>query len=127
MNKKTNYILRLMLGMYLAFIGVNLIRETLAAHPSDLAFKLFMGIIFAIIGAGYTIWIIKRMVSSKKAEQEEQKREEAAEAALKKMEQRVLTQSRTAPMPSPAELEAGMKELKQDSKEDNTESDYEEK
>ena len=51
-------------------------------------------------------------------------------AALKKMEQRrqrVLTQSRTAPMPSPAELEAGMKELKQDSKEDNTESDYEEK
>ena len=84
MNKKTNYILRLMLGMYLAFIGVNLIRETLAAHPSDLAFKLFMGIIFAIIGAGYTIWIIKRMVSSKKAEQEEQKREEAAEAALKK-------------------------------------------
>ncbi len=130
MNKKTNYILRLMLGMYLAFIGVNLIRETLAAHPSDLAFKLFMGIIFVIIGAGYTIWIIKRMVSSKKAEQEEQKREEAAEAALQKMKQRrqrVLTQSRTAPMPSPAELEAGMKELKQDSKEDNTESDYEEK
>lgn len=66
MNKKTNYILRLMLGMYLAFIGVNLIRETLAAHPSDLAFKLFMGIIFVIIGAGYTIWVIKRMVSSKK-------------------------------------------------------------
>ena len=94
MNKKTNYILRLMLGMYLAFIGVNLIRETLAAHPSDLAFKLFMGIIFAIIGAGYTIWIIKRMVSSKKAEQAEQKREEAAEAALKKMET-----TRTHPKP----------------------------
>ena len=114
MNKKTNYILRLMLGMYLAFIGVNLIRETLAAHPSDLAFKLFMGIIFVIIGAGYTIWIIKKMVSSKKAEQEEQK-------------QRVLTQSRTAPMPSPAELEAGMKELKQGNNEENKESDYEEK
>lgn len=116
-----------MLGMYLAFIGVNLIRETLAAHPSDLAFKLFMGIIFAIIGAGYTIWIIKRMVSSKKAEQAEQKREEAALKKMEQRRQRVLTQSRTAPMPSPAELEAGMKELKQDSKEDNTESDYEEK
>ena len=70
------------------------------------------------------------MVSSKKAEQEEQKRAEAAEAALQKMEQRrqrVLTQSRTAPMPSPAELEAGMKELKQGNNEDNKESDYEEK
>lgn len=111
MNKKTNYILRLILGMYLTFLGINLIRETLVSHPSDLAFKIFMGIIFIVIGAGYAIWIIKRMIASKKAKQEEQKREEAAEAALRKMEQRrerVIVQSRTAPMPSKEELEASL-------------------
>ena len=111
MNKKTNYILRLILGMYLTFLGINLIRETLVSHPSDLAFKIFMGIIFIVIGAGYTIWIIKRMVASKKAEQEKQKREEAAEAALRKMEQRrerVIVQRRTAPMPSKEELESNL-------------------
>ena len=115
MSKKTNYTLRLILGMYLTFIGINLIRETVASQPSDFAFKIFMGIAFAVIGAGYVIWIIKRMVAFKKSEHEEQKREEAAEAALRKMEQRrerVMVQSRTAPMPSPAELEIGLKDIK---------------
>lgn len=122
MNKKTNYILRLVLGMYLTFIGVNLVRETLASHPSDLAFKIFMGVIFIIIGAGYAIWIIKRMLASKKAEQEELKREEAAEAAIRKMEQRrerVMVQSRTAPMPSSSELEAGAQKIEQENTSSN--------
>ena len=122
MNKKTNYILRLVLGMYLTFIGINLVRETIVSRPSDLAFKIFMGVIFIIIGVGYAIWIIKRMLASKKAELEEQKREEAAENALRKMQlrkERVSAQSRTAPMPSSSQLEAGIKKMEQKEAKDN--------
>lgn len=111
MNKKVNYILRIVLGLYLAFVGGKLTREMLMERPSDMAFKLFMGAVFIAVGLGYVIWIIKSMAAEKKKEQEEERKAEAAEAAERKIKQRrerAREQSRTAPMPSQSEIVQGM-------------------
>lgn len=123
-HNRGRYILRVIMGGYLAFIGGNLIREMMIEKPSDMTFKIFMGVLFLIVGLGYTIWTIKNVVSEMKNEMEEQKREAAAQEAVRKLEEkrkRDLMKFRTAPMPSESEIVKGTVTLKEEKEKDTEE------
>lgn len=118
MNQRGRYILRIVLGGYLAFIGGNLTWEMWTEKPSDMAFKMFMGIVFLVIGVGYTIWSIKNVVGELKTDLDKQQKEADAQEAARKLEEkhkRDQMKFRTAPMPAPSEIVKGMVTIKEES------------
>lgn len=59
MNKKSGLILRIMLGAYLTYLGVDLVRTVMIEKPSDMVAKAAMGVAFVIVGICYAIWAVR--------------------------------------------------------------------
>ena len=53
MSKKSWYVLRIVAGLYLTYLGINLIRGVVADKPENQMFMLFMAGIFIIVGVLY--------------------------------------------------------------------------
>lgn len=53
MNKKSGYAVRIVLGGYLAYLGVRILTEMIQKRPSNMTLMSIMAVIFIIVGIGY--------------------------------------------------------------------------
>ncbi len=61
MNRKAGYAFRIVLGGYLAWIGIRMIMQMVNERPSNMVFMCVMGVIFVLIGAPYAIYSLKKV------------------------------------------------------------------
>lgn len=61
MSKKSWYVLRIVAGLYLAYLGIDLIRNVMAQEPKNKLFMIFMAVIFLIVGVLYAASSIKKV------------------------------------------------------------------
>ena len=59
MNKTPGLILRILLGAYLTYLGVDLIRTVIIENPTDMMMKAAMGVAFIVVGIWYAIWAVR--------------------------------------------------------------------
>lgn len=53
MNKKSGHAVRIVLGGYLAYLGVRILTETIQKRPSNMTLMSVMAVIFIVVGIGY--------------------------------------------------------------------------
>lgn len=53
MNKKSGYALRIVLGGYLAYLGVRILTEMIQKRPSNMTLMSVMAVLFIVVGVGY--------------------------------------------------------------------------
>ena len=68
MNKKAAYALRIVLGAYLAFLGVKLIIQMVQEKPTNMIYICVMSIIFVAVGGGYAVYSLKELIDIRKEE-----------------------------------------------------------
>ena len=114
MKNKSGLVLRIILGMYLVFLGGNLLTEMVKMKPSDYMLKSFLAVIFILVGIGYAFHNIKaiyKMVNEETEETPEPYSEETAEDEVRfEKPQHDKTMFRTAPMPSEEEIQNELQE-----------------
>lgn len=114
MKNKSGLVLRIILGMYLVFLGGNLLTEMVKMKPSDYMLKSFLAVIFILVGIGYAFHNIKaiyKMVNEETEETPEPHSEEMAEDEVRfEKPQHDKTMFRTAPMPSEEEIQNKLQE-----------------
>lgn len=65
MNEKSRFILRIVAGIYLAYLGVKMIQGLMVDRPENMMFMLSMAVIFIIVGILFVISSTKNMRSSR--------------------------------------------------------------
>lgn len=114
MKKKSGLVLRIILGMYLVFLGGSLLMEMVKMKPSDYMLKSFLAVIFILVGIGYAFHNIKAIYKMVNEETEETQgshpEETAADEVRFEKTQHDKTMFRTAPMPSEEELQKELQE-----------------
>ena len=68
MNKKAAYALRIVLGAYLAFLGVKLIIQMVQEKPTNMIYICVMSVIFVAVGGGYAVYSLKELLDIRKGE-----------------------------------------------------------
>ena len=68
MNKKAAYALRLVLGAYLAYLGVKLIIQMVQERPTNMILMCALSVVFVIVGGGYAIYSLKKLLDIRKEE-----------------------------------------------------------
>ena len=66
MNKKAWYTFRIVLGGYLAWLGIRMLIEMVNEKPNNMVFMCVMSVIFILIGLAYAIYYVKKMFDLKK-------------------------------------------------------------
>lgn len=61
MNKKAAYAFRIVLGGYLAYLGVQILIQMVKEEPTNMIFMCVTGIAFVIIGVGYAAYSLKKV------------------------------------------------------------------
>lgn len=97
MNKKSTFIFKMILGLYLAYIGVQLIIDVTREQPSNLIFTYAMSVLFIIIGVGYAFQNIKKILPPKEDNPKEKPQDEKKQVYKRPVTDK--TTYRTAPMP----------------------------
>jgi len=62
MNKKAWYTFRIVLGGYLAWLGIRMLIEMVNEKPNNMVFMCVMSVIFILIGLAYAIYYVKKML-----------------------------------------------------------------
>ena len=68
MSENSKQAIRIVLGGYLAFVGIRLFKQAAFDHVGNMAFGMFFGAVFTVVGLIYAITAIKQNLASKKAE-----------------------------------------------------------
>ena len=68
MNDKAKYAIRIVLGGYLAFLGIRLFKMAVIDGAGNTALGMFLGPIFLIVGGAYLINSVKKVLAIRKAE-----------------------------------------------------------
>ena len=68
LNRKAGYAFRIVLGGYLAYIGIRILRQMVDNRPSNLVFMSVMAVIFAVIGSAYAIYSLQKVWDMRKEE-----------------------------------------------------------
>ena len=68
MNERSSFVLRIVAGLYLAYLGVKMIQGLIVDKPENMMFMFAMAVIFVIVGVLFIISSVKNMRSSKNAE-----------------------------------------------------------
>lgn len=114
MKKKSGLVLRIILGMYLVFLGGSLLTEMVKMKPSDYMLKSFLAVIFILVGIGYAFHNIKAIYKMVNEETEEtpgsHPEKTAADEVRFEKPQHDKTMFRTAPMPSEEEIQKELQE-----------------
>lgn len=71
MSQKSWDVLRIVAGLYLAYLGVKSMMTAISDRPENMVFFLIMAVIFMITGAGYAIYAIRRVWAGRNEETEE--------------------------------------------------------
>lgn len=66
MNKKAWYTFRIVLGGYLAWLGIRMLIEMVNEKPNNMVFMCAMSVIFILIGSAYAVYYVKKMFDLKK-------------------------------------------------------------
>ena len=66
MNKKAWYTFRIVLGGYLAWLGIRMLIEMVNEKPNNMVFMCTMSVIFILIGLAYAIYYVKKIFDLKK-------------------------------------------------------------
>ncbi|GAA0805602.1 hypothetical protein GCM10008910_42490 [Faecalicatena orotica] len=70
MSQKSWDVLRIVAGLYLAYLGVKSMMTAISDRPENMVFFLIMAVIFMITGAGYAIYAIRRVWAGRNEEPE---------------------------------------------------------
>lgn len=70
MNNRTGYGLRIVLGGYLAYLGIRMLIQTVSEKPANMMFMGAMAVLFTVVGIAYVAYSVKKALELKKAEQE---------------------------------------------------------
>lgn len=77
MNKKGGNVIRIVLGVYLIYLGVSIFIEVVQKNPANSGFMGAAGGIFVIVGAAYAFLAAKKVFAEMK--KEKNAKEEPAE------------------------------------------------
>ncbi|MEE1087181.1 MAG: hypothetical protein U0L05_08495 [Schaedlerella sp.] len=99
MKKRKIRIIKIILGIYLAFVGSMLFINVYKLQPSDLSFKITISVFFIITGIIYVVKNSRKILEKNKAIKIERiLREKAAEEEKRQQELHSSSKFRTAPM-----------------------------
>lgn len=68
MNERSRFVLRIVAGVYLAYLGVKMIQGLIVDKPENMMFMFAMAVIFVIVGVLFVISSLKNMRSSRNEE-----------------------------------------------------------
>ena len=68
MSENSKQAIRIVLGGYLAFVGIRLFKQAAFDHVGNMAFGMVFGAVFTVVGLIYAITAIKQNLANKKAE-----------------------------------------------------------
>lgn len=68
MNGKTGYAFRIVLGGYLAYLGIRMLIQMADERPGNMVFMSVMAVIFIVIGGGYAVYSLKKVWEIRKEE-----------------------------------------------------------
>ncbi|PWJ50805.1 hypothetical protein [Faecalicatena contorta] len=68
MNERSRFVLRIVAGVYLAYLGVKMIQGLIVDKPENMMFMFAMAVIFVIVGVLFILSSVKNMRSSRNAE-----------------------------------------------------------
>lgn len=68
MSENSKQAIRIVLGGYLAFVGIRLFKQAVFDHIGNVAFGAVMGALFTIVGLIYAGTALKQNLAAKKAE-----------------------------------------------------------
>ena len=68
MNDKAKYAIRIVLGGYLAFLGIRLFKMAVIEGTGNTTLGMFLGPIFIIVGVVYLINSVKKVLAIRKGE-----------------------------------------------------------
>ena len=68
MSENSKQAIRIVLGGYLAFVGIRLFKQAVFDHVGNIAMGAFLGATFAIVGLIYAGMALKKNLADKKAE-----------------------------------------------------------
>lgn len=88
MNKKGGYIFRIVLGGYLAWLGIRMLIEVTKERPNNMIFMGVMSVIFILIGSSYGIYYLKKLFDLKKESSGIEEEKEEAETPVKELTER---------------------------------------
>lgn len=69
-NNRTGNIFRIIAGAYLAYLGVQLVTQTVQQKPTNEIFNIVMGILFIVVGAWFAIGALRGILKEQKQERE---------------------------------------------------------
>lgn len=140
MNQKAAFAIRIVLGGYLAYLGVRIIIEMTNEKPSNMIFMTVAGVFFLVVGAGYAGYCIKKVWEIRQSERNPQTHGQEGERSVSEIKPEDV---KTGTMKvKPEEVENGTGKVKPEEvkietekdktvgteeKEEEIETDYEEK
>ena len=137
MDRKAVYAFRIVLGGYLAYLGIRMLIQMADERPSNMVFMSVIAVIFTVVGGGYTIYSLKKVWEIKKEEKsmaaaaEEETEPEDADVRLNTDVRPIdIKKSDEAPeekTEAVAEEPDGEMEQTAEEQEEEIENDYEEK
>lgn len=68
MNKKTGYAFRIVLGGYLAYLGIRILIQMANERPNNMVLMSVVAVIFTVIGGAYAIYSLKKVWDLRKEE-----------------------------------------------------------
>ena len=68
MSENSKQAIRIVLGGYLAFVGIRLFKQAVFDHVGNIAFGAVMGALFTVVGLVYAGTALKQNLAAKKAE-----------------------------------------------------------
>ncbi len=98
MNRKVLFVLKLLVGAYLIFVGVTLLRTILDVRPGNQEIMSGIAVVFILVGGGYLIGMLVNAIKSSIGVRDVKHPEEMNQASGLRPE-RDRSLFRTAPMP----------------------------
>ena len=68
MNNKSGHVIRIILGAYLAYLGVRILMRVIEAEPSNSEIMGLLAVLFIVIGGGYAVFSIRNLIKIYKSE-----------------------------------------------------------
>ena len=136
MNKKSGFVLRMVAGLYLSYLGIALFSQAMRDKPSDYMMKAVIAVIFLGVGVWvYRSWYIRALYQLTMGDSGDKHKKDASGETGSKKEfakpQHDKTKFRTAPMPvlredagkslAETDLHTARKSVKEDKETDDSE------
>lgn len=126
MNKKTGYAFRVVLGGYLAYLGIRILIQMTNERPNNMVLMSVVAVIFTVIGGVYAIFSLKKVWDLRK--EETAGTDEEAEEEITRTDEGTEEKAEEKSEENPKEkAEEKLPETTKEEQEEEIENDYEEK